>query len=237
VWAVNSDLGASARPSSAGPKQLAAVGVYDRGSGRALKYVDLAPLSAGEHLLNGLALDANGNAYVTDSFSPNIYRITAEGEASLFLRDARFAGDGINLNGLVVHPDGYLLVIKKSDGKLFKVPLDNPRAAREVALDHALVGGDGVLMIHAGALVVVANQVPGTASNSALLVSSDDGWASATTRSTRALGDVYPTTAALRKGTIYVVHSQLNRLIQAPPEEKARLQAQAEIEAIGRVSP
>jgi hypothetical protein len=235
VWAVNSDLGASAKPSTPGPKHLATVGVYDRASGKALSYVDLAPLAGGEHLLNGIALDAAGNAYVTDSFSPNIYRITGDGVASLFVHDAQFAGEGINLNGLVVHPDGYLLVIKKSDGKLFKVPLENPSAFHQVRLDHAFVGGDGLLLIGARSLIVVANQVPGSASNSAFSIASDDGWATAKQRSTHALGDVYPTTAVLRKDTIYVIHTQLNRLIQAAPEEKPQLRARAKIQAIGRV--
>src|SRR5688572_28549228 len=103
-----------------GPRRLAGVGIYDLKTGKPLSYVDLGPLAEGPHLMNGIALDPSGNAYITDSFSPVIYKVTAEGSASIFLRDERFAGKAINLNGVVVHPDGYLLVIKKSDGALFK---------------------------------------------------------------------------------------------------------------------
>src|SRR4051812_27654250 len=92
LWAVNADFGVSARPSSEGPKKLAAVGVYDLSTGSARDYVDLAPLVSGPHLLNGIAVDSAGNAYVTDSFSPVIYKIDTAGIASVFLRDEQFAG-------------------------------------------------------------------------------------------------------------------------------------------------
>jgi sugar lactone lactonase YvrE len=235
LWLVNGDLGASSRPSAAGPRHLIAVGTYDLGSGNPVHYVDLASLSDGERLPNGLALDAAGDAYVTDSFSPNIYRITAEGRASLFLRDARFAGQGINLNGLVVHPDGYLLVIKKSDGSLFKVPLADPGRASRVELDRACVGGDGVTLVGRTDLLIVANQVPETATNAVFSLHSDDGWASAKVSPPFPLGTVYPTTGVVRDGTFYVLASRLNELIQAPAAQKPLLQVQATIRAVAKV--
>lgn len=236
LWAVNSDFASSLKPSLPGPKKLAAVGVYDLASGKPLQYVDLSPLAAGPHLLNGIALDAAGNAYITDSFSPNIYKVDAHGQSSLFLSDARFAGEGINLNGLVVHPDGYLLVIKKSDGALFKVPLHQPAALTRVALDAPLIGGDGVLLAGDRNLVVIANQVPGKAANAAFVLTSDDGWTTAKLRAQQSLGDVYPTTAVLRDGTLFVISSQLNALIQAPPEQKNKLAVEATIREIGQVA-
>jgi sugar lactone lactonase YvrE len=235
LWAVNSDFASSVKPSAAGPKRLAAVGVYDLSTGKPLQYVDLSQLSSGPHLLNGIALDSSGSAYVTDSFSPNIYKIDSHGHAALLLSDPRFAGEGINLNGLVVHPDGYLLVIKKSDGALFKVPLANPAAFTQVAIDTPLIGGDGVLLAGDRNLIVIANQVPGNASNAAFALASDDGWMTARVRATQQLGDVYPTTAVVRDGGLYVIHSKLNELIQSPPEKKGQLQIEATIREIGKV--
>ena len=52
LWVVNSDVGASLKPSAAGPKKLAAVGVYSLATGKSQTYLDLAPLFAGPHLLN-----------------------------------------------------------------------------------------------------------------------------------------------------------------------------------------
>lgn len=229
LWAVNADLGASLKPSGVGPKQLAAVGVYDLATGAPLQYVELAQLAPGAHLVNGIALDQDGNAYISDSFSPVIYKVDVQGSAELWLEDARFRGDGINLNGLVVHPDGYLLVVKKSDGSLFRVPLAQPSQLTQVALDRALVGGDGLLLSARDKLVVIANKTPSAASNAAFWLSSDDGFASARVSAVEPLGDVYPTTGVLRDGALYVLHSKLDELIQAPPAQKAELRMEATI--------
>ena len=236
LWAVTSDIGASVKPSIAGPKKLAGVGMYDLNSGKALRYVDLAPLFAGPHLLNGLALDASGNAYVTDSFSPVIYKVSSNGVASVLLHDDRFGGEGINLNGLVVHPDGYLLMIKKSDGVLFKVPLSDPDKFARVVVPERFVGGDGVTLVGKDNLVVISNKTPKKASNAAFSLSSDDGWATAKVTAVQPLGDVYPTTAVMRHSTMYVVHSKLNELIARPSERKAELQVEPTIRSIARVA-
>ena len=236
LWAVNSDLGASIKPSGVGSKRLAGVGVYDLSTGKPLNYVDLAPLAAGPHLVNGIALDPAGNGYVTDSLSPVIYKIDARGNAKVFLRDEQFAGEGINLNGLVVHPDGYLLVIKKSDGALFKVPLARPAEFSEVSIGERFVGGDGVTLIGKKDLVLIANRTATAATNAAYLLTSEDGWVSAKLSAVQHLGDVYPTTAVLRDGTLYVLHSKLNELIQSSPERTGQLRLEATIRPIARVT-
>jgi len=236
LWAVNSDLGASIKPSSAGPKKLAAVGVYDLSTGKALSYVDLAPLAAGPHLLNGIAVDSAGNAYASDSFSPIIYKIDPRGVASIFVRDEQFVGEGINLNGLVVHPDGYLLVIKKSDGVLFKVPLARPDRFTKVAISQRFAGGDGLTLVGRKNLVLIANRTPSIVANAAYSLVSEDDWSSAKLSAVQPLGDVYPTTAVLRDKTIYVVQSKLNELIQSPPEQKNQLRVEATIRPIARVT-
>jgi sugar lactone lactonase YvrE len=237
IWAANSDLGASARPSAAGPKQLATVGVYDLSTGRALDYVDLTSLLPGPHLLNGIAVDSAGNAYVSDSFAPALYRIDAAGHASVFLRSDQFLGEGINLNGLAVHPGGYLLVIKKSDGILFKVPLAEPERFSKVRTDRTFVGGDGLTLTGPRSLVVIANQTPKKASNAAFSLASDDDWVSANLVAEQSLDDTYPTTAVIRDHALYVVSSKLNELIAAPAERQKTLHVEATIRQIGTVTP
>jgi hypothetical protein len=235
LWALSSDLGASLKPSPGGAKSLAAVAVYDLTRGKPLYYVDLAGLAEGPHLANGIALDAAGNAYVTDSFAPAVYKVDAQGRASLFVSSPQFAGEGISLNGVVVHPDGYLLLIKKSDGALFKVPLADPARFSRVRVEKPLVGGDGLTLIGTNELIVIANQTPELAANAAYALASEDDWQSAKLRSVQKLGDVYPTTAVLRGDTVYVVASKLNELIEAAPEQKAQLREQATIQAIAKV--
>jgi DNA-binding beta-propeller fold protein YncE len=235
LWAVNSDLGASIKPSAAGPKQLAGVGVYDLSTGKPLTYIDLAPLAPGPHLLNGIAVDSAGNGYITDSFSPIIYKVDARGNATVFLKDAQFAGEGINLNGVAVHPDGYLLAIKKSDGVLFKVPLAHPAQFSKVAISERFAGGDGITLIGNKDLVLIANRTPTTTPNAAYSLTSEDAWASAKLSTVQPLGDVYPTTAVLRDNTLYVLHSKLNELIQSSAAQKGQLRMEATIRPIARV--
>jgi hypothetical protein len=236
LWAVNSDLGSCSKPSAAGPKRLAAVGQYDLTTGDALGYFDLAPLLPGPHLLNGIALDDAGNAYVSDSFASALYKIDTQGQATVLLASQLFAGPAINLNGLVVHPGGYLLVIKKSDGRLFKVPLAEPRRFSQVKVDRALIGGDGLVLVGERSLVIVANRTPEQTSNTAFALSSSDDWSSARVDAQQPLGDDYSTTAVVRDGKLYAVSSRLNQFIQASPEVRPHLRFQATIRSIGRVT-
>jgi len=235
LWAVNADLGVSVKPSAQGPKQLAAVGVYDLKSGAPIDYFELESLVDGPHLLNGIALDDAGKAYVTDSFAPVIYQLERGMKPRVLVHDERFRGEGVNLNGVVVHPDGYLLVIKKSDGGLFKVQLAQPAQVSPVALDAALVGGDGLLLTGPGYLAVVANQTPSARSNAFITLESRDDWRSATTRHRLALGASYPTTAALRGGDVYVVSSRLNELIASTAEQRPLLAAPATLRRVATV--
>jgi hypothetical protein len=236
LWAVNADLGACTKPSAAGPKQLAAVAMYDLKTGNALGYFDLGPLLPGPHLLNGIALDEAGNAYVSDSFAAALYKIDTKGHASVFLQSQLFAGDGINLNGLVVHPSGYLLVIKKSDGSLFKVPIAEPQRFSRVLTEQSFVGGDGLLLIGSRSLVIVANRTPQHTTNAAFALSSRDDWVSARVVAEQPLEDDYATTAVARDGKLYAVSSKLNQLIQARPEARADLRVHATIRQIGKVT-
>ncbi len=215
LWAVSADVGAGVRRSAAGPQRSADVTVYDLTTGRVIRHVDLSALVRGPHLLNGVAVDAAGNAYVTDSLSAAIYRVSADGDARVFARDDRFAGPGVGLNGLVVHPHGFLLVIKKSDGALFKVPLGDPKQVSQVKVDGTFVGGDGLTLAGANDLVVVANATPAATTNAAFALASVDDWATAQIYDALPLGDDYPTTAVVRGGTLFVVSSRLDELLHA----------------------
>lgn len=106
---------------------------------------------------------------------------------------------------------------QKSDGTLFRIPLENPQELTLVTLSPALPGADGLLLLDPGTLVVVANQVPDQKTNAAVLLQTQDGWQSATTRTHKPLGEVYPTTAALKQDQILVLHSNLDQLITAAP--------------------
>jgi len=233
----NSDLGAGLKRSARGPRKEAGVGIYDLATGRALHYVDLAPLLPdGDHLINGLTVDTEGNAYATDSFTPAIYKIDSNGVASVFLQDDEFKGAGVNLNGLVHHRKGYLLVVKKSTGALYRVPIADPRRFTRVAIEAKFIGGDGLLLAGDDRLLMVANQTPAAASNAAYVIESQDDWLTARVIESRDLGDVYPTSCVLSGGKIYALSSHLNEWIGARPEAReaiAKEGRQGELREIG----
>jgi quercetin dioxygenase-like cupin family protein len=237
----NSDLGAGLRRSRRGPKKEAGVGVYELASGRALEYVDLGGLlPEAEHLINGITLDSQGNAYVTDSLSPVIYKVEPGGKASVFLQSEEFKGAGINLNGIVFHPKGFLLVVKKSSGALYRIPLADPQRFARVQLPTTFVGGDGLQLVGDEQLVLVANQTPAAALRAAFVLASSDDWASAKLIETRDLGDVYPTSCTVRDGKLYVLSSHLDEWLAAPEGARAALLKQgrqADILQIGALTP
>jgi hypothetical protein len=79
-----------------------------------------------------VCLDADGVAYVTDSFQPVIYRVDArDGSAGEFVRDAQMAAPmgQFGLNGIVVTPDGEAIIGGfTSPSKLFLIPRNAPDA-------------------------------------------------------------------------------------------------------------
>jgi hypothetical protein len=235
LYTVTGDLGASVKKYP-GIKTLAALGVYDLTTGAPVRFVYLHDLLPGRpHLANSVTTDGRGNVYVTDSFSPVIYKIPPTGAPSIFLESDRFIGEGINLNGIVYHPGGYLLVALKSKGQLFKVPVDNPQAFTEVKLPRPLVGLDGVTLVNPSELVVVANRAGAINTDAAFALQSPDDWATATVTGEYKFGDVYPTAAVVKDGQIYVLHSGIRKLVAAPADQKTAMTETATLQLIGRV--
>ncbi|PSB08158.1 hypothetical protein C7B76_26895 [filamentous cyanobacterium CCP2] len=207
----NSDYGVSLNSTPETIDRLAALGIYDLSTGDVINYVDLERLRPGaDHFANDVAVDAEGNAYVTDSLSPILYKVTPAGEASIFLESDRFLGNGFNLNGIVYHPDGYLIMVKKSEGVLFKVPLDNPAAFSEIQTDRNFVGADGLILAADQDLIVITNRSGETVSNEVFALNSEDDWQSALVTDSYVSDDDYPSTGTIRDGNIYVIKGQLH---------------------------
>lgn len=209
LWVTNSDPGAGARTAAATQGTLAAVATYDATTGAPRAYYDLGGLSAGAHFANDIALDDAGNAYVTDSFAPLIYRIDAAGKASIFAESPLFlAGEGFNLNGIAWHEDGYLLVTKYNSGDLFRVSTTDPTDIAEVKLPDALVGADGIHLIDGEHLLLAQN----LAANRTLELTSTDGWRSASVTRELASELSMPTAAVTAGDDIYILNSRLDTL-------------------------
>jgi sugar lactone lactonase YvrE len=215
LWVANSDSGASLRSSEATQGKLAALVAYNATTGKRIAYHDLGKLSEGAHFANDIALDRKGNVYVTDSFAPNIYRVNAAGKASIFVTSELFKGEGFNLNGIVYHPKGYLLVSKYNSGELYKIDINNPKQIEKVALPELLSGTDGLLLRSPNSLIAIQN----LGIDRTLELVSNDDWKSATIKVVTKSNLPFPTTATQVGKDVYVLNAQLGSLF-TPEAEK-----------------
>jgi sugar lactone lactonase YvrE len=210
-----SDAAVMGDPSNNG---TAALGIYDLETGELLHYVDMGALYEGKHFANDVTVDADGNAYVTDSFSPVIYKVTPEGEASVFVEDEHFSNPNFGLNGIDYHPDGFLLASVAGGASLWKIPMDDPTTLTQVEVSEPF-GADGMILDDEGNLIAVASFTgeDGTQRQEVVSVSSADDWATATIDQRVESQDA--TTAAIRDGAVYVIYAQLSQMGSNPPPE------------------
>ncbi|GAA0166833.1 hypothetical protein LIER_21898 [Lithospermum erythrorhizon] len=131
----------------------------------------------GKFVANDVAVDFDGNAYVTGSGSDVIWKVNSDGVAFVLSRSMAFKGhpvdekvafNRVGLNGVVYCSKGYLLVVQSNSGKLYKVNVDDGSAKR-VILNKDLVGGDGIAMRRDGVVVVVSQE-------RLYFLKSDDSW-------------------------------------------------------------
>ncbi|GAB4516355.1 MAG: SMP-30/gluconolactonase/LRE family protein [Anaerolineae bacterium] len=195
------DFGVFQNRAPAGPSL--SLYAYDLTTRDMLFFVDMSDLVESErHFTNDVTTDANGNAYVTDSFSSVIYRVTPDGEAEAWLDYEGFGEPGLGLNGIEYHPDGYLIAANMNDQRWFKVPVDDPSGVTEIVLSEPLAT-DGLILHPSGALLAVSD-------GRVVAVTSDDDWATGTVvaESTNE-GTGSATTLALREEEVYVLVAQL----------------------------
>jgi sugar lactone lactonase YvrE len=213
----NSDASVFQDQAAAGKAWLMA---YDLDSAERLFAVDLAAVATtGRNFANDVTVDAEGNAYVTNSFSPIIYKVDLDGNASVFAQDDRFTAPNVGLNGIEFNPDGYLIASVTGAQKLYKIPLTDPTNITEVALDEPF-GADGIALGPDGVLFAVATL--GDGSQEVLALISDDDWASAQIAA-RTPTSGGATTLALRDGEPWYI----NAFTQTPPYAVTRAELAA----------
>jgi hypothetical protein len=135
---------------------LSGLGVPGPGDakGAALKLFDLKSgvlkgsfaLKDPKSLCNDIAVGSDGTAYVTDSFTPNVYSLKPGGSAlEVFATDPALAPakDGVGLDGIAFGSDGNLYVTTYIPAALFKIAVKEGKAGAVTALkpsralDHA----------------------------------------------------------------------------------------------------
>ena len=207
LYACISDPGTSTRTNAATQGKLAQVAAYDLTSGKRKFLVDLGVLNtSGGNFANDLTIDPKGNLYITNSFSPMIFKIDTRGKASVFTSSDHWKGVGFNLNGIVYHEDGYLLTVQSSNGQLYKVDINQPKKIKKVEAP-LLPGGDGLVINRTNELVVISN-----GGQKIYKLGTTDGWNSAQINTMTASKMSFPTTGTIARGKNYVLNAKLDEL-------------------------
>ena len=171
--------------------------------------------------MNDVAVAKSGDAFVTDSFRPILWRIPAgsSGAPGVLEPWLTYAGtpiqytpvpDDFEVNGIVARPDGrYRVVVHSNTGKLFRIGIATRRVV-EIDLGGASVNGDGLQLV-GRTLYAVADGAIVEIRLSGDLTSGD-----VVSRTTDP-SFFSPTTNAIARGRMLVVNSQFDRLFSGQP--------------------
>lgn len=170
-----------------------------------------------------MALDPQGNAYVTNSASPVIYKVDRQGNASIFFQNNAFAlppGE-FGFNGIQYDERGFFLVAFSN--QIVKIPVRNPAGYSIVQLD-AAVFPDGLLLSKNCKQLVVVSNTGGTPDDKVLSFISNDQWKSASLSTSFNTGAVFPTTATSDGKSVYVLYSHLDKLLSGQNQNTFTIQ-------------
>ncbi len=230
LYVCNSDAGISLRSGASTTGILAEVIIYDLTSGIKLNTIDFSGLYAGGHFLNDLVFDANGNLYITDSFSPVIYKIDTNDTPSVFVSNANFEvpQSTFGLNGIVYHPDGYLIAGKSFGGILYKIPLNNPNNIQEITLNTSVNSLDGLLLSDNNTLILVSNYFAGPLFEETIYkIKTTNNWTSGNITSIFTdLEGSYPTTLTKIENSLYVSYGYFPELVDPNSEPNTNFKLQ-----------
>lgn len=162
--------------------------IYNLKTGVIEKDINLSSLApdANSYFANDIAVDNNGNVYVSDWYAHVIYKVDLDGKPSIFWRNKTGIPSGPN--GLDFHPDGYLLVSilnvndkwLYADYGLVKIPITNPKSAKLVKfLNSGYAGFDGMYINAKGNVVGITNNGTSPGGNLFIELSGKNDWESA----------------------------------------------------------
>ena len=207
LYALTGDLGFSANSSEQSKFNVARLVTIDLLSNKITSVLNLDTLVKGRHFVTDLAIDDKKNIYITDSYSPVIYKVNPAGKASVWVNSEQFDGDGRNLNGIVYHKHGFLLVASKT-GQLYKINVRDSSQISEVEIEGDFKGVNGLQFTPNHLLVM--SQAQGY--NQVHILSSNNSWKTARVLRTDNYQYIYPNKAETVGNKIYIVDSNLDEL-------------------------
>lgn len=142
--------------------------------------------------LNTRGAGGDPDIFVTDSSNGQIWRIDPNDNVSTFVHSADFDSspddmtnrNRIGLNGIVCHPDGYLLTVRFGGpdfSNLFRVDMDGTITEVDISVTAegaALAFGDGLYLGPNGEMYMVQT-FPGGSPAKVVRLTSGDGWSTA----------------------------------------------------------
>ena len=193
-------------------KGLAHLRVYNLATGAIEQDINLSSLipDASAYFANDVAVDNEGNVYVSDWYASVVYKVDLEGNPSVFWRNNSGIPGGPN--GLDFHPDGYLLVSLINDGTysehgLVKIPIMDPDSATNVDIsDSDFSGFDGMVVHTNGNVIGVTNNGKSPGGNMLIELSGKNDWESAEVINSKAI--TTSTTVAITPDSKYFVINQ-----------------------------
>ena len=219
-----SDPNYSALSTTATYKQMARLIGIDLSSGAKKMDINLA-IQPGKHFANDITMDNNGNIYVTDSYSPAIYKIDKAGKATVFASSGLFKSEDVGLNGIVYHPQGFLLVDHNTNGVLYKIDMKNPKNITTVKMKTLFPGADGLLWLNPTTLVLIQNK----GVNKAFQISSTDNWVTAEVKAATNAEERFqhPTTGTVKDAKVWLLNAKMDELTDSSrtPSKEFSIQA------------
>ncbi|KAJ8748248.1 hypothetical protein K2173_000820 [Erythroxylum novogranatense] len=186
--------------------KYSALAAYDLSTWKRLFLAQLSGPNDEKALADDVAVDGEGKAYVTDAKGCKIWKVGKDGELLSIIKDPLFTHKQwyknlIALNGIVYHPDGFLIVIHTLSGNLYKVDVAN---GHKVSLIEVVGGplsfGDGLELLSPTEIVVAGNP-------SARLVKSSDAWQTASLVATfKGPAHRLATASTVKDGKVYINH-------------------------------
>ena len=202
-----SDPGVSVQTNISTQMKLAKLISYDLTTGKRNFVANLEELSpAGQNFANDVDFDSSGNAYVTNSVSPIIYKVSKTGVASIFVTNENWEKKGFNLNGIVVYKNQYLITVQSNTGELYKISLKNPTQITKINTD-LILGGDGIFLNKNNELMVISNS-----KKQVFQLLSTDDFVTAKVIKTAPTEMTFPTTGIVAKGKYYVLNAKLDEI-------------------------
>lgn len=174
------------------PFGTAQLSVHDLTSGEQVQLVDFASVQPDDRrFANGIAVEDEGNIYVTDTGAGVIYVVDSSYTPSVFatndeLEPDRTGPTASGLNGVVLVGDA-LIVGHAPSGRLLRVPLSDPNQVEVVPTGVDGMRIDGLHVSDNGSLLAMVSNF-----GSVHLFESVDDWSTASEVERFELGDSFP---------------------------------------------